>query len=254
MRRFLTVAGCLALLLMVLPASGLAQDERGEIGYVMRVAVAPAYRDAYREAVTDLIEAALAAEVSYEWHFWGNEKGFLLYYPVENMAYFDNPMQFWSAFDGTPGEAGRDAFMAEMGQIPARASTEIVEAIPNLRYWPEGYTNEDWNVGHFHFEWLNPGQEEAWAKYAGDFVAFLETIGYPYGVQAYRTLIGEERMGWVFFGPNLSEFYSDANWQDLVEAAGVSWDPIEEQFNDIVVRMTHEDARHIKDMSYVPDS
>ena len=110
MRRVLTAVGCAAMMLPLLPATASSQDmEEGDLGMIMRVEVAPAHRDAYREALVDLKEAATAAGVSdYEWHFWGNSSGYLLYYPIDEFAYFDDPQQLWRSFEGTDGQAGRD--------------------------------------------------------------------------------------------------------------------------------------------------
>jgi hypothetical protein len=256
MRRFLIAAGCLALVHPALPATGQAQEEeQGQLGYVMDVEVAPAHRAAYREALQTLVQAAGDAGLEYEWHFWSNDTGYHLYYPVENMAYFDDGNQFWAAFEGTPGEAGRDAFFGAMQQIPTHAKTSIVRSIPDVMHWPEGYTNDDWNVGHFHFEWLNAGQDEAWTALAKDFVAFLGKIGYPFGVQAHRTEIGDDRMVWVFFVPSLADYHSDATWDDLIEAADAQadWDAISDRFGGVVGRWTHSDASYVSSMSYVPE-
>ncbi|MDP2471370.1 MAG: hypothetical protein Q8W45_01775 [Candidatus Palauibacterales bacterium] len=257
MRRILGSLFASSVLCALTPVTSLqAQEyEPGDLGMVMHTEVAPKYRQAYREAVEKLNEAAAAAGITdREWHFWGTDTGYMLYYPVANFAYFDDPMQLWRQFDGTDGEALRNEFFAAMQSIPQHTSTEIVETIPGLEYWPEGY--DDIKVAHFHFEWLADGaSEEAWMDLSRDFIAFLQRIGYPYGVRAYRTRIGDERMIWVMFAPGLSEFHSDAAWDDLVEAAGAQeeQEALNDRFRDIVGRWEHSDARYIENMSYVPD-
>lgn len=71
-----------------------------------------------------------------------------------------------------------------------------------------------------------------------EWVAFLETIDYPYGARAYRNRIGDERMAWVFFVPGLSEFHSDASWDDLIAAAGAqdALDALNERWESTVGR------------------
>lgn len=255
MRRVLTAVGCAALMLPLLPATASSQDmEQGELGMVMTVDVEPAHREAYVEALEMLKEAATAAGVSdYEWHFWGNSTGFTLYYPIEAFAYFDDPQQLWRSFEGTDGEAARDEFFEAIQQVPAHSSTEIIESIPSLYYWPEGF--DDVNAAHVHYEWLADGAtEEQWMENAEKWVAFFEKINYPYGARAYRTRIGEERMTWVFFVPSLAEFHSDASWDDLVEAAdaGDEMEALGAEWSEIVRRMEHESSGYVESMSYVP--
>ena len=74
------------------------EEEKGSLGYLMWVDMAPSHRDAYRDAMETLVEASKAAEVPFAFHLWSYDAGFALYYPVENMAYFDDPMQFWAKF------------------------------------------------------------------------------------------------------------------------------------------------------------
>lgn len=253
MRRVLTAVGCAALLLPLLPAAGSSQEmEKGDLGMVMTVEVAPAHRAAYRAAVEKLGEAADAAGITdYEWHFWSNDTGFVLYYPIDAFAYFDDPMQLWRSFEGTAGQAGRDEFFAAMQKIPSHSSTEVIESIPSLDYWPEGFS--DVNSVHLHYEYLADGvSEEAWMENAKAWVAFFEKIGYPYGARAYRTRIGDERMTWAFFSPGLSEFYSDASWNDLVEAAGAEeeMEALVDGWNAVVGRMEHMSAGSVPSMSY----
>jgi len=256
MRRFFTAAGCAALMLPLLPVTAASQEapEPGDLGMVMTVDVAPKHRRAYREAIENLNEAAAAAGISdYEWHFWSTDTGYLLYYPIDAFAYFDDPQQLWRSFEGTDGEAGRDEFFAAMESISSHSSTEVVEDIPSLRYWAEGF--DDVNSAHFHFEYLADGTtEEEWVENAKEWIAFFEKIDYPYGAQAYRTRIGDERMGWVFFAPSLSEFHSDASWDDLVEAANAQ-DELEalgEDWSKLVGRMEHMSAGYVESMSYTP--
>jgi len=242
-------------MLPLLPATASSQEmEEGDLGMIMRVEVAPAHRDAYSEALGELKEAATAAGVSgYEWHFWGNSTGFLLYYPIDEFAYFDDPQQLWRSFEGTDGQAGRDEFFEAMQKIPSHSSTEIIESIPSLTYWPEGF--DDVNASHAHHEWLADGAtEEQWMENAKKWVAFFEKIGYPYGARAYRTRIGEERMTWVFFVPGLAEFHSDESWEDLVEAAnaGAEMEELGAEWSQIVRRMEHESSGYVESMSYSP--
>ena len=166
MRRVLTAVGCAALMLPLLPAAANSQEmEQGDLGMVMTVDVAPAHRAEYEAALAMLNEAAAAAGVSdYEWHFWSTDTGYVLYYPIDNFAYFDDPDQLWRSFEGTEGQAGRDEFFAAMQKIPNHSSTEVIESIPSLEYWPEGFS--DVNAVHLHYEYLADGAtEEAWMEH-----------------------------------------------------------------------------------------
>jgi hypothetical protein len=243
-------------MLPLLPSAASSQDMgQGDLGMVRNIEVAPAHRAAYREAIENLGEAAAAAGITdYAWHFWSVDTGYMLYYPIDAFAYFDDPQQLWRSFEGTDGQAGRDEFFAAMQAIPNHTSTEVVEDIPSLRYWPEGY--DDVNSAHFHFEYLADGvTEDQWMENAQGWIAFFEKIGYPYGAQAYRTRIGDDRMAWVFFAPGLEEFHSDASWDDLIEAADAQeeLDALGEDWNAVVGRMEHMSAGHVESMSYVPD-
>lgn len=254
MKRFLTAIGCTALMLFLVPAPASSQEmEPGELGLVMEIEVAPAHRAEYREAIQNLNEAAAAAGISdYEWHFWSTDTGYLLYYPIAAFAYFDDPMQMWRSFDETEGQAGRDEFFAAMQAIPTHSSTEIVETIPSLEYWAEGF--EDVGAAHLHYEYLAEGTtEEQWLEMGKEWVAFFEKIDYPYGARAYRTRIGDERMTWVFFAPGISEFFSDESWDDLVEAAGAGeeLEALSEKWGSMVRRMEHESMNYVESMTYV---
>lgn len=256
MHRLVSTLACAALMLPVLPAAASAQEmEPGDLGMVMTVEVAPADRAAYREALEMLGEAAAAAGITdYEWHFWSTDTGYTLYYPIENFAYFDDPMQLWRSFEGTDGQEGRDEFFAAIQKIPSHSSTEVIESIPSLEYWPEGF--DDVNAVHLHYEYVVDGaSEEAWMENAAGWVEFFEAIDYPYGVRAYRTRIGDERMTWAIFVPSLSEFYSDASWDDLVEAAGAEeqMETLMEGWNEVVGRMEHASAGYVESMSYASD-
>ena len=253
MRKILASAGCALLLLTAAPEPASAQDdEQGYLGMVMTVEVAPAHRAAYRSALEGLKEAATAAGITdYSWHFWSPDTGYVLYYPIDAFAYFDDPDQLWRSFDGTDGEAGRDEFYAAIQAVPAHSTTEIIETIPSLEYWPEGFS--DVNAVHLHWEYLADGaNEEQWTENAAGWITFLEKIGYPYGVRAYRTRIGADRMTWAFFVPGLSEFHSDASWDDLVEAAGAEDEmaSLMEGWNQAVHRMEHSSAGHMPSMTY----
>ena len=253
MHRVLIAVACAALSLPLVPATAEAQEmEQGDLGMVMTVEVAPAHRAAYRSALEGLKEAATAAGITdYSWHFWSTDTGYVLYYPIDAFAYFDDPDQLWRSFEGTDGEAGRDEFYAAIQAVPAHSTTEIIETIPSLEYWPEGFS--DVNAVHLHWEYLADGAtEEQWMENAAGWMAFMEMIDYPYGVRAYRTRIGEDRMTWAFFVPGLSEFHSDASWDDLVEAAGAEDEmaSLMEGWNAVVHRMEHSSASHVPSMTY----
>ena len=254
MRRVLTAVGCAALMLPLLPATASSQEmESGDLGMVMMVEMAPAHRAAYREALETLTEAATAAGVTdYSWHFWTTDTGYLLYYPINDFAYFDDPDQLWRSFEGTDGQAGRDEFFAAMQATPTHTSTEIIESIPSLEYWPEGFS--DVGAVHLHYEYVDGANEEAWMENAAAWIAFFEKIGYPYGARAYRTRIGDDRMTWAFFVPGLSEFHSDASWDDLVEAAGAGAEreALMDDWNAVVDRMEHTSAGFVESMTYDP--
>jgi hypothetical protein len=253
MRKFFTAVGCAALVLPLLPATGVSQEESGDLGMVMSVEIAPAHRAAYREALESLTEAAAAAGVTdYSWHFWSNDTGYLLYYPIDDFAYFDDPDQLWRSFEGTKGQAGRDEFFAAMQAIPSHSTTEIIESIPSLEYWPEDFS--DVGAVHLHYEYVDGANEDAWMENAAAWIGFFEKIGYPYGARAYRTRIGDDRMTWAFFVPGLSEFHSDASWDDLVEAAGAGaeMEVLIDDWNAVVDRMEHTSAGFVESMTYDP--
>ncbi len=253
MRRVLTTVGCAALMLTLAPAPAVSQEESGDLGMVMTVEVAPAHRAAYREAIENLGEAAAAAGITdYSWHFWSNDTGFVLYYPIDAFAYFDDPDQLWRSFEGTDGEAGRDEFFAAIQAVPTHSSTEIIESIPSLEYWPEDYS--DVGAVHLHYEYVDGANEEAWMENAAGWIALFEKIGYPYGARAYRTRIGEDRMLWAFFVPGLAEFHSDASWEDLIEAAGAQaeMEALGEDWTAVVNRMEHSSAGFVESMTYDP--
>jgi hypothetical protein len=256
MRRIVTAVACAALMLMLVPADAVSQEEeRGQLAYLMQVDVAPADRAAYRSALENLSDAAEAAGITdYSWHFWNNSTGFVLYFPVDNYAYFDDDDQFWAAFEGTAGQAGRDEFFEAIQSIPSQSTSSIIETIPGLQYWPEDFV--EINANHVHHEWLAAGaSEDEWIENAKGWIAFLEKIDYPFGATAYRTQIGEETMSWVFFVPGLSEFHADENWDDLVEAAGAGeeMEALVADWNSIVRRMEHTSAGYAESMSYDSD-
>ena len=61
-------------------------------------------------------------------------------------------------------------------------------------------------------------------------------------------------MTWAFFVPGLSEFHSDASWDDLVEAAGAGaeMEALMDDWNAVVDRMEHISAGFVESMTYDP--
>lgn len=259
MLRGTTLASLLGATLLLLPQPGalMAQEEEEQApgyAYVMTVDVDIADRQAYEEALTGLVKAAGEAGIPAEnsWYFWSHASGYTLVYPFKNMAYWDDPGQFWRKFDGTPGEAGLDAFRAAMREIHTEAASEITVSDPAWGYWPEGYTEV--KVAHVHNDWLNPGSDAAYDELAKEYIAFLGEIGYPYAVQGHRTLIGGDKMTWVTFADNLAGYFSEANWEDLIAAADAQekWDGLIGKWASLVSRYEHMSASYEEEMSFTP--
>jgi hypothetical protein len=256
MQRLTAVLSLLFVAAFLLPDPALVQAQEVEEGpsyaYIMTMELAPADRGAYRDALKLLVEAAGQAGISeeYEWHFWSRDRGYTLVYPFENMAYWDDPDQFWAMFEGTEGEAKRDEFFEAVQQIPGESSSEVTVGIPELTYWPEGFDGGE--VAHVHHYWLNAGAYEGFKELGQEFVAFLGEIGYPYGMIATETMFGEDKIAWIFFADTRSGYYSDETWDDLVEAAGAQdkRDAIMARFDQLVRRWKHFDAQYVEEMSY----
>ncbi len=233
------------------PAALQAQEEEEEspsYAYISGIEMAPAFREAYSTAVKKLAAAAGEIGIENQWHFWSTDAGYVLVFPVENMAYFDDQGAFWDQFDGT---TAREDFFAALAEIPREASGSISVSVPDWGYAPEGGWG-DINVAHVHNDWPKAGANDAYDELAKEFVAFLEEIEYPYAVQGHRSMFSDGRMTWVFFADNLSNYYSEDTWENLIEAAGAGdkWEAIQTTFTDVVKRWDHGDASYQKEMSY----
>ena len=186
---------------------------------------------------------------------WGE---YILYYPVANHAYFDDPEQFMRSFQGTPGEALLQEGMAQfMATGIKTASRELIRGVPAWSYAPEGSEGDGNPMGKVHTFWLKPGANEKIDAVAKDFMAFFKEVGYSYSVYGSRTEFGDvSRVQFVEWFDSHENYYGVNSLQKLIEAKGKSeaWETLLGRLGELVTRSENSDIEWRADLSYWPET
>lgn len=258
LRRIIPLALALA---VAVPASLQAQEgregeERGQLIQVTTWNIEPSSNADWEANVKKLVEAAQESEIPYRWAFWQKGSEYTLVYPVENFAYYDNPMQFMRSFSGKPGEAKMREAMQAFENIEARVVIqELAEQKADWSYEVEGWMMDEMKAGHVDVMWLKPGSMESFEKLNQDWAALTRDLDYPYPYNGYEIHFGDVgRAVFVTLVDDLASYYGENDMMKLVEAKGMGerMQELIDRLDEIAYRWDHYDLRFRPDLSYWP--
>lgn len=244
---------------LTVPGWLLAQEgdeERGQLLQVTTWEVLPSDAEAWESGVKKLVEAAGMADIPYRWAFWQEGSTYTLVYPVDDFAYFDDPMQFIRSFAGTPGEAQMQEVMEGFQSLQIyTVIEEVAEVKDEWSYEVDSFDMANMKYGHMDFMWLKPGAYEEFETLNQEWKAFYEELGYPYPYSGHQAHFGKTgRIVYVTFIDNLADYYGKNDFEKLVEAKGMGEraEQLNERFNAVVRKWEHSNATFRRDMSYWP--
>jgi hypothetical protein len=160
------------------PLTALAQEgqesERGQLLQVSTFSVDPAHAGQFETAIKHIAEAAGKANTPYKWAFLQDGSQYTLVYPIDDFAYFDDPMQFVRSFMGTEGESQMQEAMASFETMNVKVvAEEIAEEKAEWSYEVEGWDPTTMTATHWDVMWLKPGAEEKFAELNEHWSAFF---------------------------------------------------------------------------------
>jgi len=244
---------------LTVPAMTLAQEESEERGQLYQVStwtVDPADAAEWEANIKKVVEAAGQADIPYRWVFWQQGSEYTLVYPIDNFAYFDDPMQFVRAFSGTPGEELMQEAMGGMQELNVRVvAEEIMERKAEWSYEVETWSTDQLQYGHIDEMWLKPGVYEEFEALNQEWKEFFADLDYPYPYGGYTVHFGDTgRVLYVMFVDDLGKMYGEYDIMKLVEAKGMGerMKELDEKFNAVASRWDHYDSIFRRDLSYWP--
>jgi hypothetical protein len=257
MSRFIPLALVLAL---AVPVTAFGQDEeykRGQLYQVSTWTVDPADAMAFEATVKQVAEAAGKSNVPYRWVFWQDASQYMFVYPVDDFAYFDDPMQFIRSFAGTAGEAQMQEAMGKFQNMHIETvAEEMVEVKADWSYEVESFDNSTMMYGHLDVMWLKPGANEKFEALNKDWSAFFKDLGYPYPYTGHQVHFGDSgRVVYVTFIDDIEAYYGKNNLEKMIEAKnmGERWQKLVGQMNEVVRRWEHSNTAFRSDLSYWPE-
>ncbi len=247
LRPFLTVA---LLVAAAMPYTAVAQEASpgGQKLNVVTFRVLPA--DAARfEATTEKLVAAaqeINLDAGYGWFYWNDVFDYPLVYPIENMAYFDDPEQWVRQFQGTSVEVQVNELFGEFATISMEVTAnEILETVPNWSYLlEEAASSEQSAFIEVTDVWIKSGKDMEWDALAQEYAALLAEIEYPYPTIGYRVMFGGAgRMIYVTLYDSREAFYGTNSLDRLIEGTGqtAAWSDLMEKY---VAMAVQQEVRH----------
>lgn len=232
------------------------EEERGQLMQVSTWDVAPSDAKAWESGLKTMVEAAGKANIPYRWAFWQDGSTYTLVYPVDNYAYFDDPMQFVRSFAGTAGEAQVQQAMEGFRKLHIHTvAEELAEVKDAWSYSVDSFDMANLKYGHMDYVWLKPGTFEEFEALNKEWTAIYEELKYPYPYSGHQVHFGDTgRIVYVTFIDNLSDYYGKNAFETLVEAKGLGEraSELNERFNAVVRKWRHSDATFRMDLSYWP--
>lgn len=242
----------------MLPVDAPAQEPSGELVQLIKWEINPPDAGQWVEGVQKIVAAAKQAKLAqnYAWSFWQEDIfEYRLVYPVQNMAYFDDPQQWMRQFANTPGQA---TLMQAFEQLNAVASTTVSDMVSEqVTAWSRETALDMSTLPHAHVDevWLKGGVEEQHDALMKEFVAFLSEMGYVYPVLTFRPRLGgtgEHQIVTLF--DSRENFYGKNNLDRLIEQKGATdrWTTMLTRFSQMITKAHHFDSDYKPNMSYSP--
>ncbi len=249
----------IAILFIAVAAPAQEMEERGQLAELVQFRIDPAHTQAWEAAFAKITEAAQTAGLADEerWSVSQDGNEYILYYPVPNMAYFDDPTQFMRKFEGTPGEALLMEGFGEIDAIPHQVQLEVVEAVPGWAYEPAEPGASHTMFGHVTSFWLKPGMNETFGKLVGEFYGFFEEIGYGYTITGHRVRFGDvQRVDFVSWYDDPGAYHGSQSYMSLVESKEMTerWGELIEKLNETISRVEERNLQWKPEMSLWPST
>lgn len=236
-----------------------AQEPSGVLIQVVALEINPADVAKWTDGVQKIVAAAKQAKLAqnYAWSFWQeNIFRYRLVYPVANMAYFDDPLQWMRQFQGTPGQATLTAAFEQLNAVQARTVSDMV--LQHMPAWSRETALPMANLPYAHVDefWLKGGTEQQIDALMKDLVAFLSELGYVYPAHGYRPRLGGtgEHLIVTFFDSR-ENFYGKNDLERLIQTkkASARWQELLTRFTGLTTRAIHYDSDYRPNLSYSPE-
>lgn len=234
---------CMALAALFIAAAPAASQEDGQLLLVEYFDVAPEDFTAFEDAAQAFVEAARAADLppGQGWWIWQDGFVFAVVQPIPSMALLDDPMWFADRFSGTAGEARLNTAFERLMAVDFTMTTEVLRMDPSLSFTPEGAA--DARFAHIAEEWVRPSRGEDYHQLLQSMMPMLETMGYPFQLQTYTTVVGPSRYVFVALFDDPGAYYSmEAQMMASPEAAQMieQWAPLIQKFEESRMRYRPE--------------
>ncbi len=234
------------------------QADRPDYVVVTWFEVAPPDADAFRAAVRDVRQTAVDAGIpsDFRWDIYARDNTYVFVSWREAMADFDDPDAFMRQFEGEHAERLGEIFES-FGDVQATALTNVLRPRPDWSHTPdETPVTMGQHAGVFVIShWPGRTTPDAFEASAKRVVAFVGEVGYPYPVQAYQVMLGDEHVEFVIPFDDPAELYGANALQPLVEAAGRAdeWEGILRDHRALLADMDSQILFYLPDLSYRPD-
>lgn len=248
----------LTLFLLGFTAPALAQEEeRGQLYEVSIMKINPADIEAFLGIVGKVRAAAEAAGLSaeYGWQTWMRDFEVGIVSTLENMAMLDDEEAWMRAFVGTPGEEMLAAAFAEFETMGAATplTREVWEHEAAWSYDPaDPSITETTNAAVLEF-WVKPGMEAEFEEAAAEVGAFLNKLGGPYPINAFRTVMGDVgKVTWATFHDGWADYYGVNSSEAVIAEAGLTeeWQAVVEKFLPCITDSRSSQMEFLADLSY----
>jgi len=246
-----------ALFLLGLTVPALAQEERGQLYEVSIMKVNPADIDAFFGVVGEVRAAAEAAGLSaeYGWQTWLRDFEVGIVSTMDNMAVLDDEEAWMRAFAGTPGEEMLSAAFQKFEAMGAATAgtREIWEHEAAWSYAPAEPAMEEITGAAVLEFWIKPGMEAEFEEAAAEVGAFLNELGGPYPVNAFRTVVGDVgKVTWATFHDGWADFYGVNSTEAAIAEAGMTeqWQAVVEKFLPCITDSRSSQMEYVADVSY----
>lgn len=243
------LAGALA------PLAAPAQEPEAQLAQVQVLHVAPPDVASFESSVARLAQAAAQARLGegYHWTMWQNVLDYTVVMPVQSMAYFDDPEQFWRGFEGTEVEDSVQATLANMAPLDVKiVSNEVVASVPDWSYIPETASQEP-GLALVHDVWVAPGSAQEFARVIQQIKSFLEEIEYPYAIYANSIRLGDSgRYQFVVAYDARAAFFGENDLERMAAAKGAreTWNELTGRLLSVSADWRQSHWRYRPDLSH----
>lgn len=251
---------------LALPAAMVAQEEQeyqaGNLVQIMTFEVAPSQVGEFEASMAKIVEAAKQANLSenYAWSVWNKGFTYALVYPIANMAYFDDEMQWMREFAGTPGQATLTEAFTAMESVDAKVTTsEVLEGSLDWMHMPEGADPNSFASAEVFDVWLKPGQGTIakFGELTKEYMSFFGELGYPYMIMGNKVRFGDVgRMEFVTLFDNTENYHGVNDMEKMIDAKGMraKWDELGGRFVQLIERTESSFYTMKPDLTYMPET